>query len=47
VRSDEITRIVSIALSSFDAFLFDLDGVITRTAGLHASVWKTSSPKRS
>jgi beta-phosphoglucomutase family hydrolase len=27
-------------LSRFDAFLFDLDGVITRTAGLHASAWK-------
>ena len=32
---------VSIALSNFDAFLFDLDGVITRTAGLHAAAWKT------
>jgi beta-phosphoglucomutase family hydrolase len=31
---------VRIPLSSFDAFLFDLDGVITRTAGLHASAWK-------
>jgi beta-phosphoglucomutase family hydrolase len=31
---------VSIDLSMFDAFLFDLDGVITRTAGLHASAWK-------
>jgi beta-phosphoglucomutase family hydrolase len=31
---------VHIALSSFDAFLFDLDGVITRTASLHASAWK-------
>lgn len=31
---------VSIDLSTFDAFLFDLDGVITRTAGLHASAWK-------
>ncbi|MGH7279470.1 MAG: glycoside hydrolase family 65, partial [Candidatus Rokuibacteriota bacterium] len=29
-----------IDLSAFDAFLFDLDGVITRTAGLHASAWK-------
>ena len=27
---------VAIELSAFDAFLFDLDGVITRTAGLHA-----------
>jgi beta-phosphoglucomutase family hydrolase len=32
--------VASIDLSSFDAFLFDLDGVITRTAGLHASAWK-------
>jgi beta-phosphoglucomutase family hydrolase len=31
---------VSIDRSTFDAFLFDLDGVITRTAGLHASAWK-------
>jgi alpha,alpha-trehalase len=31
---------VSIDLASFDAFLFDLDGVITRTAGLHASAWE-------
>jgi beta-phosphoglucomutase family hydrolase len=29
-----------IDLSAFDAFLFDLDGVITRTAELHASAWK-------
>lgn len=31
---------VTIARSRFDAFLFDLDGVITRTAGLHALAWK-------
>lgn len=31
---------VVIELTSFDAFLFDLDGVITRTARLHASAWK-------
>lgn len=31
---------ITIDLSRFDAFLFDLDGVITRTAGLHASAWK-------
>ena len=31
---------VVIDRSAFDAFLFDLDGVITRTAGLHASAWK-------
>jgi beta-phosphoglucomutase-like phosphatase (HAD superfamily) len=31
---------VVIDLTTFEAFLFDLDGVITRTAGLHASAWK-------
>jgi beta-phosphoglucomutase family hydrolase len=31
---------VVIDLSAFDAFLFDLDGVITRTAELHAAAWK-------
>jgi beta-phosphoglucomutase-like phosphatase (HAD superfamily) len=32
--------IVVIDVSAFDAFLFDLDAVITRTATLHASAWK-------
>jgi beta-phosphoglucomutase family hydrolase len=31
---------VVIDVSVFDAFLFDLDGVITRTAELHAEAWK-------
>lgn len=31
---------VVIDLSRFEAFLFDLDGVLTRTAGLHAAAWK-------
>ncbi len=31
---------VVIDLDVFAGFLFDLDGVITRTAGLHASAWK-------
>jgi beta-phosphoglucomutase family hydrolase len=35
------TRDTVIDLAAFDAFLFDLDGVITRTAELHASAWKT------
>ena len=30
----------SIALSQFDAVLFDLDGVITATAKVHADCWK-------
>ena len=30
-----------IDLSGFDAFLCDLDGVITRTASLYASAWKS------
>lgn len=31
---------IVVDLSAFDAFLFDLDGVITRTAGPHAAAWK-------
>jgi alpha,alpha-trehalase len=31
---------VVIDLGSFDAFVFDLDGVITRTAAVHARAWK-------
>jgi beta-phosphoglucomutase family hydrolase len=31
---------VVIDLASFDAFVFDLDGVITRTAAVHARAWK-------
>jgi beta-phosphoglucomutase-like phosphatase (HAD superfamily) len=30
-----------IDLSGFDAFLLDVDGVITRTGSLHASAWKS------
>jgi beta-phosphoglucomutase family hydrolase len=29
-----------IDLGAFDAFLFDLDGVVTRTARVHAAAWK-------
>jgi trehalose 6-phosphate phosphatase len=29
-----------IALRAFDALLFDLDGVVTRTAAVHAAAWK-------
>jgi alpha,alpha-trehalase len=29
------------AAARFDAFIFDLDGVVTETATLHASAWKT------
>jgi trehalose 6-phosphate phosphatase len=29
-----------IALREFDALLFDLDGVVTRTAAVHAAAWK-------
>lgn len=28
------------SVSSFDAVIFDMDGVVTDTAGLHASAWK-------
>ena len=29
-----------ITLADFDAILFDLDGVVTKTAGIHAACWK-------
>lgn len=35
-RSDTVV----IDRSACDAFLFDLDGVIARTGGLHAAAWK-------
>ncbi len=31
---------VTIALEAFDAAVFDLDGVVTNTAGVHAATWK-------
>jgi beta-phosphoglucomutase family hydrolase len=34
------TAVALIDLAAFDAFLFDLDGVITRTAAVHAAAWK-------
>jgi trehalose 6-phosphate phosphatase len=30
----------TITLRAFDALLFDLDGVVTRTAAVHAAAWK-------
>ena len=29
-----------IDLRELEAFLFDLDGVVTRTASIHATAWK-------
>ncbi len=31
---------VELSGKSFDAVIFDMDGVVTRTAGLHAAAWK-------
>ncbi len=31
---------VKIRLEEFDAFIFDLDGVVTNTADAHAVAWK-------
>ena len=31
---------VNLSLQDYDAFIFDLDGVITKTAKVHAAVWK-------
>ena len=36
----ETTEVVTIAPSKFDAVLFDMDGVVTRTADVHAAAWK-------
>jgi beta-phosphoglucomutase-like phosphatase (HAD superfamily) len=33
-------RIVTISPRDYDAVLFDLDGVLTRTATVHAAAWK-------
>ncbi|PHP45306.1 hypothetical protein B6V01_004730, partial [Methanosarcinales archaeon ex4572_44] len=30
----------TIMIDGFDAAIFDMDGVVTDTAGLHAAVWK-------
>jgi alpha,alpha-trehalase len=35
-----ILLMLVIDLARFDAFLFDLDGVISRTAAVHAAAWK-------
>jgi beta-phosphoglucomutase-like phosphatase (HAD superfamily) len=32
--------IVTIDVQQFEAFIFDLDGVITQTASIHARAWK-------
>src|SRR3984893_18420557 len=32
--------VITLSPRDYDAVLFDLDGVLTRTAGTHAAVWK-------
>lgn len=32
--------VITIAPRNYDAVLFDLDGVLTRTASVHAAAWK-------
>ncbi len=32
--------LITLSPRDYDAFLFDLDGVLTRTAGMHAAAWK-------
>jgi beta-phosphoglucomutase-like phosphatase (HAD superfamily) len=34
------SRIVSLSPRDYDAVLFDLDGVLTQTAAVHARAWK-------
>ena len=38
--SSKKTSAVIISRPQYDALIFDLDGVITRTAGVHAAAWK-------
>jgi beta-phosphoglucomutase-like phosphatase (HAD superfamily) len=35
-----VAAIVTLSPRDFDAVLFDLDGVLTRTASVHAAAWK-------
>jgi len=37
---ENVTRETDIAWEKYDAVLFDLDGVLTDTAGVHADCWK-------
>lgn len=37
---DNVSSIVTLAARDYDAVLFDLDGVLTRTADIHAAAWK-------
>ncbi len=34
------TPVVTLSPRDYDAFLFDLDGVLTKTASVHAAAWK-------
>ncbi len=36
----ETTHIVTLSPREYDAVLFDLDGVLTKTASVHAAAWK-------
>jgi beta-phosphoglucomutase-like phosphatase (HAD superfamily) len=35
-----MTAVITLSLCDYDAVLFDLDGVLTRTASVHAAAWK-------
>jgi phosphoglycolate phosphatase-like HAD superfamily hydrolase len=35
-----IAPVVTLSPRDYDAVLFDLDGVLTRTASVHAAAWK-------
>ena len=34
------TPVVTLSARDYDAVLFDLDGVLTQTASVHAAAWK-------
>jgi beta-phosphoglucomutase family hydrolase len=37
---DTVKNIITLSARDYDAVLFDLDGVLTRTASVHAAAWK-------
>jgi hypothetical protein len=41
-----IAPVVTVSPRDYDAVLFDLDGVLTMTASVHAPAWKKETGKK-
>jgi hypothetical protein len=39
-KEGQMRAVITVSPQDCDAVLFDLDGVLTRTASVHASAWK-------